>query len=285
MTTRTYTSVIDHTGDAGFQAWYNELISELIACGLVQTADTGQIGATAARPGTNTAAGYVIMRLADSSLYFKIEFGTASSSLEPQIWLTVGTGSNGSGTLTGQTSTRDVCTTDSAPFSTATPYTTYLCVVDDALAVVFKTGSSSSRPLGFFCVGRTTDSDGNATSIGYAVMHVESAASVVLQCVRTASPAATYAESQTYCIVPGEPSTSVDADGNLQAYPCWLNVPEVLPWLHVCGIVNSDYPLNSTFGVTLFGSTEHTYLAVGPLSASIGNPNDSSTYGYAVIFE
>src|ERR1043165_7959340 len=98
MTTQSWSSVVDHSGDAGFRAWGSELSTKLAAAGLVQTSDTGQINwATVTGPGTNTAGGYEIWRFADSTLYLKMEYGTATGSASaPGLWCTVGTGSNGS---------------------------------------------------------------------------------------------------------------------------------------------------------------------------------------------
>src|SRR3954462_11008588 len=115
-----FTTPLDHTSTTGFRAWGSEFSAGLATVGLVQTADTGQINwSTVTIPGANTAAGYEIWRFADSTLYLKFEYGTAPSTVQPQMWITVGTGSNGSGTITGtnQTSSRVTFTAASTPTS------------------------------------------------------------------------------------------------------------------------------------------------------------------------
>lgn len=99
---------IVQTGDADFRAWVAAVIAQLVAVGLTQTADTGQIDTgTVTRPGTtNTQAGYVVFRFNDTAhatrpLFFRLGFGTGSAVTTPSIWFTLGTGSDGAGNITG----------------------------------------------------------------------------------------------------------------------------------------------------------------------------------------
>lgn len=95
MTTASINTAVAHSSDATFRTWVAEVIAQLLAVGLTQTADTGQIDtATATRPGTNTSGGYAIFRFNDTAhsttpIFFKLEFGTASSAAVPQMWITV----------------------------------------------------------------------------------------------------------------------------------------------------------------------------------------------------
>lgn len=99
--------------DADFRTWCQGIAAQLVVAGLVQTADTGQINnTTVVKPvSTDTASGYEIYRFNDTNqgsfpIFLKIEYGSGALATRPALWLTVGTGSNGSGTLTGQLSTR-----------------------------------------------------------------------------------------------------------------------------------------------------------------------------------
>jgi hypothetical protein len=99
--------------DADFRTFVQATAAKLTACGLVQTADTGQIDPTAVLKPTavNTAAGYQIWRFDDAlqatrPIFVKLEYGVGAAVDRPSLWLTVGSGSNGSGTLTGVTSAR-----------------------------------------------------------------------------------------------------------------------------------------------------------------------------------
>lgn len=131
--------------DANFRAWLQAIFNALVAGGLIQTADTGQINtSTVTRPlAANTSQGYAIFRSDDAAgglnnFYFKIEFGSGAATNTPAIWLTVGWGSDGAGTITGNTSGR----------------------------IQFQPGSNSATPInsnfgvgtGYFCLGMWTDS-------------------------------------------------------------------------------------------------------------------------------
>jgi len=95
--------------DALFRAWAQFIHDALSAGGWEQTADTGQINlATVTKPGAaNTMQGYEVWRMADSlqgsfPVYLKVSYGSGNGAAnEPGIDLSLGTGSNGSGTVTG----------------------------------------------------------------------------------------------------------------------------------------------------------------------------------------
>lgn len=99
--------------DADFRAWGSGISSLIAATGMVQTADTGQINwTTVLKPAAiNTSQGYEIWRFADTlqatkPWFLKLEYGSAGVVDRPGIWVTVGTATNGAGTITTQTSVR-----------------------------------------------------------------------------------------------------------------------------------------------------------------------------------
>lgn len=108
MATDTRQIPIHSTTDADFRVWVAAIIAQLIAVGLTQTADTGQIDtATVTKAGaSNTAQGYAIFRFNDTMqatrpLFLKFEFGSGSNTTNPGIWLTISDSTNGAGTMTG----------------------------------------------------------------------------------------------------------------------------------------------------------------------------------------
>lgn len=291
MTTQTFTSVIDHTSDAGFRAWGAEIGINLALVGMVQTADTGQINwASATRPAVGVAAGYEIWRFADSSLYLKIEYGTAAAGATiPQAWITVGTGSNGSGTITGQASTRSTWLSGAAPTSTATTYTSYFCHVADALSLVYKQNSwnTNAFPMGLLVVGKSVDASGAATSVGYGVLHqgLSGGSGVRFQSVRTAATAVTFSESSQYAQVVGDVTSSL-VGSDIQAYYVWMNLPQTQPFIWANVYIVAEITENNTFSVAMVSSASHTYLAIGAPGALTNFAGQSaSVYGFGVIYE
>lgn len=94
--------------DATWRTWATALSTVLRGCGLVKTADTGQVAdfSAAVRPAASTAAGYEIFRFNDAMqatapLFLKVEYGTSVTPTRPAYWVTVGRGSDGAGAITG----------------------------------------------------------------------------------------------------------------------------------------------------------------------------------------
>lgn len=96
----------DSTTDARFRAWGLEIHDALAALGWIQTADTGQIDWTTVLAPTLTLQkrGYEIWRANDSlagsaPFYIKLTYGSSGAAARPGLWIQIGAGSNGAGTL------------------------------------------------------------------------------------------------------------------------------------------------------------------------------------------
>lgn len=103
-------NVASWTTDAKVRSWGSAVSSSLAACGLVQTADTGQINhTTTTHPAAaNTLIGYEVWRFNDTlqatrPIYLKMSYYTsaATSGAGPHMRYQMGTGSDGAGNLTG----------------------------------------------------------------------------------------------------------------------------------------------------------------------------------------
>jgi hypothetical protein len=286
MTTASWSTPVDHTTDAGFRAWGSELNSKFAAVGMVQTSDTGQINwTTVTLPATNTASGYEIWKLSSGNLYFKITYATGNATGLPDIQPQVGTGSSGSGTLTGTVSTNQSADNFSgqAISSITTNYQSYLCATADYVMLSWKIGGIGSVPTiasCFFTVMQTVDSTGAATSIGYLV-YAGARAGGSWQSVATAAGSVGPAQSGNLASVTMVfggvsgviPASSQDGSGNNQAFLWWFSVlghTPVTPMIHVATILDADLTLGNTASLTLVGTTAHTYIG-------------ASTFGHGLI--
>ena len=172
--TRTFSNTL--SDDATFRTWGDGVADSLQAAALTKTSDTGQIDwTTVTRPTTaNTFAGYEIYRfttdtkLADLGCYIKIEYGIGSGTTRAALAFTVGTGTDGAGTLTGQVTTRTAFTPSDSSFG-STP--TYCSGGDGRVAAVFNWSNSPSGTGGNFLlvVERTRNSGGSLTADGIMV--------------------------------------------------------------------------------------------------------------------
>lgn len=297
MTTQTWTTAVAHASDTDFRAWGSELSGKLAAAGLVQTADTGQINwSTVTRPSTNTAGGYEIWRFNDSlqgtaPILIKIEYGTGSNATYPQIWATVGSGSNGAGTLTGTVSARDAVVSNYT--CGAGNYPSYLCVAAGHFGLAWKVGAMSSNSgAGIFVVVRTHDTAGAPTATGalvyWGTISGASGTTIVsAQSLRFAASAAVYAATTVYSLVPGQVTSSV-VGADPQVYAHFGISPAVWTVPTMATVLVSEIPQFSSFPVAMVGSTPRTLLSLAawfkPINPAAG-PGTYLTYGFAMLYE
>lgn len=158
--------------DADFRAWGSGLAAQFAAVGLVKTSDSGQINwSTVARPATGAFAGYEMWRFNDSlqaskPVFLKVEYGTSGTSVTiPSLRLTVGTSTDGAGTLLSQvTATRSL-----PPAGTKSAGITLPSYVSGSSSRLnFCTNLDSSSPQYFMFTGleRTKLADGTDTGDG-----------------------------------------------------------------------------------------------------------------------
>lgn len=286
MTTATNISTFDHSSDTGARAWIDTFHSIMLSAGLLQTSDTGQINtSTYTKSGsTNTTNAYSIWKLPDSSLFLKFQYGNGSTTSVPRVDLQVGEGSNGSGTLTGQTNTNVIITSGQAIQSTTTIYASYCCVTNDFFGIAWKVGSSTASGYAniTYTVAKTVNSSGVVTNTGYMTgLWTTGAAQGTgsVQCVKRIATAATYAASSAFCIIPGyttstTPANSLDSSSKIQIYTHWGLFPDPAPMLHTVTARVYEIPAWNKFSVAMIGSTPHTYLMVG---YNCNNGNTAST--------
>lgn len=302
MATSFTNTPIDHTSDAGFRAWGSELSGQLTSVGttsgcLTQTADTGQINwATVNRPGTNTAAGYEIWQLTDSlgvssPIYLKVEYGTGGVATAPYLAVTVGTGTNGSGTLTGSVSTQYNCSRNSAPSSTVLSYNNYVSCSDGFVGAALKMGYTTSGHFVFFAVNRPCDPDGTLRSDGIQFYHWATGNGLYAETLNlTTGVKYGDASNKAFCMVPNLISlTGVGSDIN--AFKHYVAYPAVHSLNGVCSVLCSEMGQGTTDTATLNGATPHIYVQLGSaispinvIGASIVDPS-ASRVGMCMLWE
>lgn len=287
MTTATTSTPISNASSAAFQTWITEMTTQLTAVGLTQTADTGQINpATVALPGAiNTQAGFQIWRFNDalqatSPIFIKFDYGTGASTAVPLMAITIGQGSNGSGTLTGTLGARAGVTlaTVSSAITNAPSFWCYNATAG-FLGLGYKYGVnnglvSASVALGGFTLERSCDVTGAAT--GDAVLLMASVSG-------TTAGASAGGFSQIYSYLTSAFTTgavatanslsafwpfdvaSTTVSGNNQVMPRFLFTPNI-QLSNSTGIgLSIEIPVGTTFSAALIGSTSRTYLGMGQL--------------------
>lgn len=286
----TYTMV--HTlpgissGDADFGRLITEYRAILLGCGLVRTADAGQVDvATVIRPSSSlTAAGYDIWRFddvlqADAPIFLKIEYGTGNGTASYfQVWVTLGQGSDGAGNLTGIRSSR----ISSYGYPAAvTGVTSYSCHTEGFLGVINRANGSNDAwyvGAGSFVVCRSCDANGFPTSAGAYILVGDT--NVAAQAIRFTDGAA---------VINASPSTSValfpldvmqSVAGEIPFIPMWLPLPQLTPVFGLAAYPNKLIPIVDYIDISMVGSRSRRYLALqGGLSSR------NSSLGFAMLWE
>jgi hypothetical protein len=176
------------TTDAHFRANCSFIHDLLVTTGgWVQTADTGQINfGTVTRPvAGNVKQGYAVYRMNDAlqataPLFLKIFFGTASTANSFGIWLVLGTGSDGTGTINGTVYYNDsaVAAPTVASISTALAGTIDSRGSADTSRFVFRmfdNASATSGPMMILAIERSKDASGDDTADGFIMLWTTSA--------------------------------------------------------------------------------------------------------------
>lgn len=291
MATSSWSSGALHDTDANFRIYGKELSDKLQAMsGLTKTADTGQINwTTVTRAGINSDAGYEIYYLNDSihstsPIYFKIYYGTGAATTNHRLRIEVATGSNGSGTLTGNGSgTIQQWMIPSA--GSATAYASYLCVNTGFVGLFWKTTAAFA---GGFIIQRTCNADGTPNSKGCQLItnRASNNTSVYIRNWRFESTAAVYtADTAGWLgLVPQNVTDSSLQNLDKQIYATWGNFPDVRPMFGTAICVATEFSLGTTMSVAMVGSTARTYIAGGTNALGLC-ANNSGNYSLVMLYE
>jgi hypothetical protein len=272
MSTEFWQTVMDQNSDAGFRAWGAELNAKLVAAGLVQTADTGQINwTTVTRAAANSNAGYEIWGFNDSlqgsaPIYLRLDFGSGSATNIPRIRLTVGTSTNGSGTIGGSATAVRTISASAGTTAGIANYASYLCIAEGFVGLVWKAGGSTAAyAWGGFMICRSCDSDGVPDGRGcHIIFHSNSGGAnsdTANQSIRFTATAVVYSQNALVLsiYVPGNVTSSM-VGSDFQAYLAWMVNPQVLPCFALCGVFLAELTLGNTFTATLVGGSARTYI-------------------------
>jgi len=186
MTTTQWITPCYYQTDADFRAWGLAMSDAMTAIGMTKTADTGQIDwATVTKAGTSSVAGYEIRYMNDSlhstcPIYFKVEWGTGTNSNRPSMFLTVGTGSDGSGTITGTVIQSRTAIGNNTSSGVINDFPGAACGIDGAKWVTWGQagGAASTVNLGIG-IHRTCDTDGTPNANGAYVWYVTSSSNYI----------------------------------------------------------------------------------------------------------
>ena len=171
------TLVPDNSTAPHFQAWAQFFEDTLVTTGgWFVTSDTGQTlpSALTIPIAGNSKRGYRVYQMSDSGVpvFMRIDFGSSSNQNVPGIWYTIGTGSNGTGTITGvlynggaSAAPNVSCNTN----QTFGPFNSYGSAMAARASIAMFVSSNPAFHF-VFTISRTKDSSGADTNDGLLII-------------------------------------------------------------------------------------------------------------------
>ena len=171
------------TANADLRAFATAVSAALVGGGWTRNGDVGEADLTTivANSGTN----FVIYKMGDAlqatyPVYLKLEFNPAASSVGAlYLYMTIGTGSNGSGTITGVIKARYLINHSSSV--TTANVKAILSADPDRFNFLWSYTIASGQSL-YFGIERTRDSSNVATNVGVLVVQGSSSAANFAVC-------------------------------------------------------------------------------------------------------
>lgn len=150
------------TNDATLRAWVQNIHDAFAACGMVQTADTGQVNPATVTYGSGTA--YEVWRFDDAlqaaaPVFVKIEYTRNATSLG----ITVGQATDGAGNL----SSLLVAKATLSLSASTTEYASYASGDGSSFAIIFTPSNSVTN--GCFIIERSRATTGEATAEAFVI--------------------------------------------------------------------------------------------------------------------
>lgn len=261
---------------ANFRQWAQLIHDALVFCGLVQTADTGQIDLTAvSAPGAaNTSMGYEIWRFNDAlqataPLMLKVEYGSGALAAASSIWLTLSTGTNGAGTPNGKVTPRFQL--DEGVGTDTTPRKNHQSGNGSRFVLALWRNPAAAQNI-VFGVERTKDVNGADTNEGAFLFLLNPASATKWQLCPLMVGVASAQSYQQGGLTPMNGGDAAGADrGNIGVHvicPASRRGSEN-PLRQLLGYWLADAAADATFTANIYG-IDHTFIALGGAAAAQG---------------
>ena len=241
---------------------------------------------------------------------FRLDFASGAAATDPQMLITVGTGSNGSGTINGSAGstkmTQVACFNDGAPLSTSNAYTSRYVWNPSLgyLGVCFKIGASTNNipdnSIGGFVLFRTNDTSGNPTGVATVLISNSTSTTTGLSTVLTGCmQCMAYSGGVSAAIYPtlnatnstlwttGNTAvnsvfsfglTSTYENGTAFVFPIFTIDPAIKFSAYNAVASNSDFPLGNTASFAIVGGTALTFVSCGKMFGGTGFADWTNTF-------
>lgn len=267
--------------DALFRAYVASVIAAFVSCGWVQTTDTGQINTvTVLTPsGANQDRGYAVFQMDDAlqgsaPIFVKVNFGSGQTAGYVGLAFVLGTGSNGSGTITGAKYSGLITANATAINKNSTASAGLLIAGDtDRIFVAFDPKSTWSSQTLWFSIERTKGVTGANSADGVLFAHGHrSSDNLALFAPVLMNEAAPTPENKHSRHIPANQTSIAGSNVGLWPVPMDNNGFKVNPGLNMLIYRNADITNDSTIPVDCYDGDTHDYLTVQTFAPSNGTP-------------
>ena len=260
------------TTAANIQAFATFISTLLTSGGWTQSGDSGQQASASwpAATSTNNPGGYQIWHMTDTlagsyPIYIKLEYGSGTSAAYFGFWCTIGTGSNGSGTITGIIGARTYLSNTLGSGS----YPCYGSATTSKLVIaMFATTGGGAAGL-MYSIERAKDTSYADTGSGVIVWgygHQYAAIDQYIDYAGTLSKSFSVSASPYFTMaqLPTSYATGSDGAGNLAIFPIlpWGKYGAMTPGYNLLVYYGTDLSAYNSVTVSVAGSN-HTFMTLG----------------------
>jgi hypothetical protein len=206
--------------------------------------------------------------------FIKLEFGSGTAAGDPSIWITVGTGTDGAGNLTGQVSTRAqvYATGDSTARGGFVSGSSNRLLIAASVGTELLAGSNNNAIV--ISIERTHEGNGTDNSDGLMIFTRSVSSGLSYKYVPVSGTVYVYTTAS--CSAP--PTGTGAAGANIYAFMVrWFKPGESAPSLNVFTYFNADLTPLVPVSVNTWDTSNHTLLPLGT------NVNLSLSYGGTTV--
>lgn len=246
--------------NAEFRAMYSFIADCLQAGGIQRTADTGQVDlATMNFPAANdAAAGYEIRAFSDAlqatvPIFLKLEPARWYSANVMGFYITIGTGSDGAGNLTGIKWARQLYVINNATIVTGAR--NYVSAGTNRFAFTIGTAITSGM---MFSLERTKDLTKTPTGAGLIMFFSQNSEAFLGGQYIPFSGSIPPRETVGCCFPPTQQTTGLHSNGNVAVYPCYsYGIGEtIIPSENWSGVFHINFTADVSFTANILGSNQ-----------------------------
>lgn len=275
----------------------------ILATGIVQTSDTGQLSMASAPTYSSTSGnlyGYTVYKFNDAAqstfpIFFKIKWqNSAVAAAKNFVFpISVGTASDGAGTITsaGGASNSSTVVTDLAfmfgnasSSATTTLFDTWISGDGSGFNWMQTPWDSASGNQGFVSIDRFRNSDGTANARGFQLTNTTASSSMTTRIWNSTTSNFTSVSGMP-CWVPWFNNTPTQDGTDIPIFPVTNLSPKLERQLMIVGMNSFDIGAGTVFQATHLGST-HTFMGWGTKFTGGAYINGAVTNGtFAFLYE